>query len=173
MCRLFDDSQPPWFFLELYRYVEKYGAVFIGSWYTYGLMGAWEYKENEPATALKTPQQLGIVIKNRDEAVDHLAEWTLKRMTWPSTFYGPLEVRLTQQRMIKEWKVDGYVYHLNRGCEGSAMGQMENKLFISKLGIPTMTYEGNMADKRELNEAQILDRLDAFMESLGLNKLEN
>ncbi len=170
-CRLFDDSQPPWYFLELYRHVERYGAVFVGSVYTYGLMGAWDDLPDGSMVALKTPQQLGQSLKDREEAVHHLAELTLRRMTWPSTFYGPIELRLTQERMAKQWKLDGYVYHLNRGCEGSVMGQMENKLHLSKLGIPTLTFEGNMGDKRELNEAQVLDRLDAFMESMGLEKL--
>lgn len=36
-----------------------------------------------------------------------------------------------------------------------------------------MVYEGNMADKREIDERQILDRLDSFMKNLGLNRLEN
>lgn len=38
-------------------------------------------------------------------------------------------------------------------------------------GIPVMSYEGNMGNKRELNEAQVLYRIDSFMESLGLRKL--
>ena len=44
---------------------------------------------------------------------------------------------------------------------------------LQEKGISVMAYEGNMADKREIDERQILDRLDSFMESLGLNKLEN
>ena len=71
----------------------------------------------------------------------------------------------------KEWNVDGFVLHLNRGCEGTAYGQMEARSELQKAGIPVMTYEGNMADKREFDEGQTLDRIDSFMESLGLRKI--
>jgi len=51
------------------------------------------------------------------------------------------------------------------------MGQLENRLALIREGIPVLTFESNMADHREFDEAQILDRLDAFMENLGLRKL--
>lgn len=41
-CRLLDDAQPPWHFLEIYRYLGKYGAVAIGSQYSFSLAGAFE-----------------------------------------------------------------------------------------------------------------------------------
>ena len=33
-----------------------------------------------------------------------------------------------------------------------------------------MAYEGNMSDSQEFEQAQVLDTVDAFMESLGLKK---
>jgi len=33
------DTQPPWGFLKIYRYMETWGAVSIGSLYTFGLNG--------------------------------------------------------------------------------------------------------------------------------------
>ena len=74
-------------------------------------------------------------------------------------------------RLAKQWTVDGMIIHLNRGCEGQALGQMENRIRIQDEGLPVMTYEGNMGDKRELDEAEVLDRVDAFMESLDLTKI--
>ncbi|MFQ5826535.1 MAG: 2-hydroxyacyl-CoA dehydratase, partial [Dehalococcoidia bacterium] len=65
------------------------------------------------------------------------------------------------------------IIHLNRGCEGLAMGQMENRLALLREGVPVMAYEGNMSDSREFEQAQVLDSIDAFMESLGLHKLED
>ncbi|MBF8265660.1 MAG: benzoyl-CoA reductase, bzd-type, O subunit, partial [Dehalococcoidia bacterium] len=50
--------------------------------------------------------------------------------------------------------------------------QLEFRLGVQKAGIPVLTYEGNMADKREFDESQTIDRLEAFMESLGLHKLD-
>ncbi len=167
-CRLMDDSQPLWYFLDIYRYFEKYGAIVIGSIYSFGLMGAWEMKKDGTLVAKPVPKEK---FKSREQAVHHLAEMTIARMSFPSTFYGPIEMQANQMRVAKQWSVDGMVYHLNRGCEGSAMGQMENRIAFLKAGIPTMTYEGNMGDRREFNEAQTIDRIDAFMESMGLNKL--
>ncbi len=45
-CRLMSDTQPPWGFLKVFRYLEKFGAVSIGSLYTFGLIGVWETKED-------------------------------------------------------------------------------------------------------------------------------
>ncbi len=36
-CRVMSDTQPPWSFLKIFRYLETYGAVSIGSLYTFGL----------------------------------------------------------------------------------------------------------------------------------------
>ena len=74
--------------------------------------------------------------------------------------------------VVKNWNVQGVLMHLNRGCEGTAFGQMENRLALMKAGIPVVTYEGNMADKRDFDEAQTIDRIESFMEKLGLHKLE-
>ncbi len=166
--RLMHDSQPPWYFLKLWRYLEEYGAVVIGSFYSFTLSGFIE-KRNGVWLAGQTPRERGITLKTREDAVRILAEWYLKRNV-TQEFGLPW---IKSQQMVewsKEWKVNGFIIHLNRGCEGTAYGQMESRLELLKAGVPVMTYEGNMADKRELNEAQTLDRIDAFMESLGLKK---
>ena len=61
--------------------------------------------------------------------------------------------------------------HLNRGCEGLGQYQLEMRQAMLDAGVPVLAYEGNMADKRELDEAQVVDRMEAFMESLGLKRL--
>ncbi len=35
-----------------------------------------------------------------------------------------------------------------------------------------MIFEGNMENRREFDEAQTITRFDAFMEGLGIEKLE-
>ncbi|MCW2278174.1 2-hydroxyglutaryl-CoA dehydratase D-component [Heliophilum fasciatum] len=73
-------------------------------------------------------------------------------------------------RIAKEWKLDGVMLHYNRGCEGLSLGIAENRLAIAKAGIPVMTFEGNMGDEREFDEARTMDRIDAFMETMGLKR---
>lgn len=166
--RLMHDSQPPWYFLKLWRYLEEYGAVVIGSFYSFTLSGFIE-KRNGTWMAGQTPRERGIEMKTREDAVRVLAEWYLRRNV-TQEFSMPWIKNKEMVEWAREWSVNGFIIHLNRGCEGTAFGQMEARLELLKAGIPVMTYEGNMADKRELNEAQTLDRIDAFMESFGLRK---
>ncbi|MBF8265691.1 MAG: hypothetical protein HW384_1555 [Dehalococcoidia bacterium] len=35
-----------------------------------------------------------------------------------------------------------------------------------------MVYEASNADPRDLTESQVIDRMEAFLESLGLSRLE-
>ena len=75
------------------------------------------------------------------------------------------------KRIVREWKVDGVMLHLNRGCEGLTCGIMENRLSLLEMGVPVMTFEGNMGDEREFDEARTRSRIDSFMETLGLKKV--
>jgi benzoyl-CoA reductase subunit B len=61
--------------------------------------------------------------------------------------------------------------HLNRGCEGWGIGQLEMRGALVKAGFPVLAYEGNVADPREFDEARTFARIDAFMESQKLKKL--
>ncbi|MDI6856111.1 MAG: benzoyl-CoA reductase, bzd-type, subunit O [Candidatus Thermoplasmatota archaeon] len=170
-CRVITDTQPPWAFLNIFRYLEKYGCVSVGSLYTFGLIGMWEVQEDGTWGPRKTPQQKGIKIRTRDEALRILAEWNLARPEWQH-FYSPQLKSEMMIRIAKEWKLNGILLHYNRGCEGLSLGIAENRLALMKAGFPVMTFEGNMGDEREFDEARTIARIDAFMESLGMSKLK-
>lgn len=171
-CRLLDDSPPPWYFLSLYRYFEQFGAVSVGSIYSFGLMGAWEDKEDGSMGPMRRLDQSGIKLKSRDQAVRFIAAWHLRRTPYFLSLFLPQDKNKQLLRMVKEWKANGVLFHLNRGCEGASLGQMENRLALAQAGIPVLTYEGNMGDRREFDQAQVLDRVESFMESLGMKRLE-
>ncbi len=168
-CRLMTDSQPPWYFLHFYRYLEQFGAVSVGSFYVNTLEGAWEDKPDGTWGARTTPMEKGIEIRTRDQALRLLAEWELSRPQW-QTFYDPQLKTDLLIRMAKEWSLKGFILHYNRGCEGTSSGIAENRLGLMKAGIPVMTYEANMGDEREFDEPRTLARIDSFMESLGFPK---
>jgi benzoyl-CoA reductase subunit B len=63
--------------------------------------------------------------------------------------------------------------HYNRGCEGLSLGIAENRLALKDVGFPVMIFEGNVGDEREFDKAQTMTRIDAFMESLGIEKLKD
>ncbi|MFQ5826084.1 MAG: benzoyl-CoA reductase, bzd-type, subunit O [Dehalococcoidia bacterium] len=173
-CRLLHDSQPPWHALQIFRYLERYGVVSVGAHYSLGLSGGWAEQEDGSWGPAKTPEEQGIVLRTRDDAIWTLAEWVLETHSVLRSirYSGPGKNELIK-RLAREWHVDGAMIHLNRGCEGLAVGQMELRLALLAAGIPVMTYEGNVADPREFDEAKTLARIDAFMETLGLSKLEN
>jgi benzoyl-CoA reductase subunit B len=75
-------------------------------------------------------------------------------------------------RIAKEWKLDGVMLHYNRGCEGLSVGIAENRLALIEQGFPVMTFEGNMGDEREFDEAQTVSRIDSFMETLGYDIID-
>lgn len=165
-CRIMTDTQPPWAFLRIFRYLEQYGCVSIGSLYTFGLIGLWEVKEDGTWGPRSIPD---IELTNRDEALRALAEWNLSKPEWQH-FYHPKLKSDMMIRIAREWKLDGVFLHYNRGCEGLSLGIAENRLAIQKAGIPTMPFEGNMGDEREFDLERTMKRVDAFMESIGVEK---
>jgi benzoyl-CoA reductase subunit B len=167
--RMMSDTQPPWSFLKIFRYLETYGAVSIGSLYTFALEGIWEVKEDGTWGGRTLPWDKGIEMNTRDQALRLYADWNLSKPQWQH-FYDPQIKTEMMLRIVKEWQVDGVMLHLNRGCEGLSLGIMENRLGIAKAGVPIMTYEGNMGDEREFDEVRTQARVDAFMEQLGLRR---
>jgi benzoyl-CoA reductase subunit B len=168
-CRVMSDTQPPWGFLKVFRYLEQYGCVSIGSLYTFGLVGMWEEKEDGSWGAKATPQEQGIEFSSRDDALDYYVRWELNKPEWQH-FYSPHLKSEMMIRIAKEWKLNGIMLHYNRGCEGLSLGIAENRLALLKAGFPVMTFEGNMGDEREFDEARTTARMDAFMETLGIKK---
>jgi benzoyl-CoA reductase subunit B len=106
-------------------------------------------------------------ISTRDEALRILADWNLSKPEWQH-FYDPTLKTRMMKRIYDEWKLNGIMLHLNRGCEGLSCGIMENHWGLSNMGVPVMTFEGNMGDAREFDEGRSKDRIDSFMERLGL-----
>jgi len=171
-CRFVDDSQPPWSFLKFFRYMQKYGAVSVGSLYSFTLMGTWDWN-GEHLTPAKTPKQLGISFKNREEAVRFYVEWNLTKKPILDVFQEGLHKAKIMASLVQDWKCQGAIIHYNRGCEGSSLHVAESRLYLVERGIPVMNYEANMADDRETDPAAILVRFDTFMESLGYKSLYN
>lgn len=167
--RMFHDNFPIWSFLKMYKHLEEFGAACIGSFYSFGLGGALREREDGTFYAATIPQK-GITFRNREEVVKFLAGWYLIH-TLSQYLHYPLARGQALVRLLKAWHAQAMIMHLNRGCPGNSIGQLEQKLILQKAGIPVLTYEANSTDSREVDEKEILDRIDAFMESQGLVKL--
>ncbi len=168
--RLMSDTQPPWGFLSIFRYMEKFGAISVGSLYTYGLIGIWEDKPDGSWGPRTTPMDKGIEINDRETALRLYVDWTLSKPEWQH-FYSPHIKTEMMARIAREWKIDGVMLHYNRGCEGLSIGIAENRLGLIEEGLPVMTFEGNMGDEREFDESRVKARFDAFMETLEVKQI--
>lgn len=170
--RVMTDTQPPWGFLRVFRYMENvYGCASVGSLYTFALIGNWVWDDDGHFVPRPTPQSQGIEIKDRDHALRVLAEWELSKPEWQH-FYHPAYKSDMMIQIAKDWSLDGVMLHYNRGCEGLSLGIAENRLALLEAGFPVMIFEGNMGDEREFDEARTMARIDSFMESLDIPKLE-
>ncbi len=172
--RLMHDSQPPWFKLDLFRHLEKkYGAVCVGAHYSFALSAAWAYEpEKDTWLPARSPKEAGVELKTRQEACDWYAEWYLAYQTiLRSLRFSGAGVNKRVLDIVKNWHIDGTIIHLNRGCEGTAVGQMELYRFLTDQNIPCVTYEGNMADAREYDHERTIAKIETFMETLGIKKL--
>ncbi len=171
-ARLMHDNQPPWYYLDLFRYMEQYGAVVVISHYVLFLGGTVREKPDGSFESMPTPMEMGVKMTNRDEALRALVEWSLRRHSWRigisnlADEKNDLEVKLA-----KDWHINGVVMHFNRGCEMIASNEKQVKQALMGAGYPVVTYEGNMADRREFDEGQTMRRLAAFMESMNLKKI--
>jgi len=171
-CRMLGDSQPPWAFLSVYRYLEQYGVVSVANLYTFSLIGWWKIDEQGNMVPYPTLEEQGITIKDRDHALRLLTEGELKGKLMWAPFYGANYKNDLVTKIAKQWKCDAAILHLNRGCEGTAQHQMEMKIALQNMGMPAMTFEGNMADERQFDEPRTKRLIDLFItETLGLKKV--
>ena len=165
--RIMSDIQPPWGFLKIFRYLEQYGCVSIGSLYSMCLVFPMLLNEDGTLSPRPTPKELGIEIKDRDQCLTLAVEFFLSNFGL-NNFYGhDLKGRI-MKKIYEQWHCDGVIMHYNRGCEGVSLNVAENRLYLAKHGIPVVTYEGNMGDEREFDIEETQGRIDSFMESLGL-----
>jgi benzoyl-CoA reductase subunit B len=168
--RILTDSQPPWPFLQVFRYLEReYGAISLGSLYTFSLTTPWD-EEDDTLVPPKTPEEQGIEMRNREEALRAYAAFVLKKLIWRPFYSSHLRSDLLV-KMAKQWKADAVFFHLNRGCEAMAIGQMENRLALLEENIPVLTFEGSMGDHRDFDLPRTINRIDSFLEGLGVKKL--
>lgn len=73
--------------------------------------------------------------------------------------------RLAQQ--IKDYAVDGVVFHGIKSCRFVSSGMADTREFINKrLDVPTLYIESDLIDPRYWSDAQIKNRVDAFFEAL-------
>lgn len=169
--RIMHDGQPPWSFLKIFRTLEQYGVVSVGSFYTFGLMAGWDFVDGHLVPPVPLEKQ-GMVLKNREDALRALIKWHSNywRMTDQMCEAQPKVKYLLS--IAQDWHAQAALVHYNRGCEGISLQVAEGRLGLVQAGLPVLVYEGNMADDREFDDAATMARVEAFMESLELKRIK-
>ena len=167
MCML---TPPPWSFLKVFRYLETFGVVFIGT-YVY-LINSGEVKflfdEGKVVPATVPEERPGwSEIRTREDLCRTIARWRFEH-----PFQSHLDTRKKEYIILyKHWQADAYLLLLNRGCVPMTTNMYDFQRDMQAHGIPVSMFEGNFADCRDIDETGVLDRLEAFLEGQGIYKL--
>jgi benzoyl-CoA reductase subunit B len=173
--RWMEAHPPPWHFLKYYRYMEKYGAVCIGSQYSHMMAGPMEMKPDGTWGSRMGnagfAQTIDKPIKTREDAIRAMVGTEARGH------------RFKDDEVIRPWalndfakayKVDGAILALWRCGVGCTVTRKEQGLRLSGMGVRVMHYEGSQpGDRTDLDENRLFDQLDVWMESQGLRKLED
>jgi len=163
--RVMTDSNPPWQGLQIYRHIAKeYGVATVGSIYSLGLHAAYEYDENQNLVAVPVPHDVGVPMRNREELLRAHIDWKGKLMTGFEIFNSIAHGEVVKG-IMKQWKADGMMIHLNRGCYGN-ISQKMNRLELLEAGYPVCVYEGNVGDYREFDYERSIDKIDSFFDGV-------
>lgn len=144
--RLLWDWLPMWYNMGLFNYFEENGAVFPVEYFN--LKWACRMDSRKPLESL---------------ARKYIS------LTWGNS---PLPLKKDMvMKTIKDYQIDGVVLHSNWSCRAYCIGQIDLKNSIyEELGVPGLLFDSDMADWRCYGEAQLKNRIDAFLETLATRK---
>jgi len=139
--RLLFDGIWLWHAFDLIKYFENRGAVFVYEPYS----EAWACKLDSSKPLESIARKMLSMGLNVD--IDLRIERFLES--------------------IKEYRIDGAVLFSNRSCKSWSAPQLVTADALSeRFDIPYLHFEADMADPRQYAEAQIKNRVDAFLEVL-------
>lgn len=172
--RWLETHPPPWHFLKYYRYMEKYGAVCIGSQYSHMMAGAFEYKPD----GTWAPRVSGDIfgrsvdnVKTREDAIRMMIGTEARGHRFKDDEVIRPEAL---NDFARAFKADGAILPLWRCGVGCTVTRKEQGLRLSEMGVRVLHYEGSQpGDRTDLDENRLIDMLDTWMESQGLHKLED
>lgn len=161
--RLMHEGTPPWYKNSVFNYPEKHDTPYVASWTHFTNFGCFQVDDSWHCTIPKAPWERGIEIKDRESAIKSLAELYMRYHLYRLTLKKP-EMRLV---MARDWKIDGVVLALDRGCIGMTSSQMESAWLLKQAGIPAITYEVSCANPIDFSEDAYQATIDILVENLN------
>jgi benzoyl-CoA reductase/2-hydroxyglutaryl-CoA dehydratase subunit BcrC/BadD/HgdB len=145
--RLLWDNLPIWYRLRyLAEYLGQHGIAIVASTYTH----AWGELSN---------------LIDTQEPIDGMARTYL----YPILNRGVGDKFAKMKSMIERFHLDGAILHSDRSCKPYSMGQIDQRdRVIRQCGVPALLLEADHNDPRIYSEEQVANRLDAFIEMLGV-----
>jgi benzoyl-CoA reductase subunit B len=162
----------PWHYLRYMRYMEKYGAVCIGSQYSQLMAGPMELKPDGMLGPrwIHPPKKPLEEVKTREDAIRYSISEARGHRFKDDEYFRKNQIT----DFAKAFHVNGAVMPLWRGGVGCTLTRKEQGLRLGAMGVRVLHYEGSQpGDRTDLDEHNMLMRLDTWMESQGLRKLED
>ena len=171
--RWIEAHPPSWHFMKYYRYMEKYGAVCLGSQYSHITAGVMEI---QPDGSIGTRDEFrypeNTPIETREDAVRYTAGTEARGL---NSFKMDEYIRRDAiVEFAKICKADGALLAIWRHGVGCTLTRKEQAMYLKEAGLSVMHYEGSQpGDRTDLDEKRFLDQLDTWMQSMGLDKLDS
>ena len=172
--RWMEAHPPPWHYLKYYRYMEqRYGAVCIGSQYSNELgwhlekrpdmsIGRIEYPSYPPDLPLETREDIFRRFSGFDARGPH--SYKMDEYLRPASILEFADI----------YRVDGALFGLWRCGVGCNVTRKEQAIALREAGYSVMLYEGSQpGDRTDMDEMRFLDQLDNWMESQGIQRVDD
>jgi benzoyl-CoA reductase subunit B len=179
--RFIEHEPPPWHYLQYLRYLETYGAVGLGSLYCFGIGGPYEVQADGGWVPKKNPIDLGWPLKTVEDVIR--AEVKFSQNAGPPDAantdafpgrYGIAKTAVSEVvSLAKAFHADGAILPLHLDGVGCVWAMREISLGVEEQGLSVLRYECSQpGDRRDLDENRMLDEIDVWMESHGLERME-
>ncbi|MFC1895078.1 2-hydroxyacyl-CoA dehydratase subunit D [Thermodesulfobacteriota bacterium] len=147
--RIFWYGLPPWYYLGIFNYLQEKGVSTMDNTYDAGDM------PEEPD--LSNP--LYAIAKKGYEGV-WFANGNMRR-------FHPID---RTRKFIEDYKIDGVITLMATTCRVTTALIHQRRLLDEHAGVPVLNLEADMTDVRTFSEAQVRQRLDAFLETVDAAK---
>ena len=151
--RLMWEGIPFWYNLKFFSNLERWNAMIVYEPYVY----AFSKYTNPNIT--------------KADVINHPVE-SMAELVLSFWYIYDLETRVKKfKETIKEWKIDGVLLHNNMSCRPNSCGQYDLKRrLMEDLDIPSLIITSDMNDPRKLNETQVINQIESFIEILRQRK---
>ncbi|MDR3295235.1 MAG: 2-hydroxyacyl-CoA dehydratase [Clostridiales Family XIII bacterium] len=172
--RWMEHHPPGYYFLKYYRYMEKYGAVCIGSQYTNFTFGALERKADGSIGARDVPDHpADMPIETREDELRYTTGADARALSSPTFKVDEYLRPYALNEFADVYGVDGALLSIWRSGVGCTLTRKEQARRLRKAGISVFHLEGNQGgDNTDYDEKRVIEQLDQWMESQGLRKFE-